>query len=92
GYRPPPFPGVCKSGQFICYKIGQFYLLLTLIISNRLTETDLKNLENIGIYGTMRLNTINLKDGDIPHIVKNLNVHYQRMITLDNNNAERRNP
>ncbi|MGZ8919022.1 MAG: hypothetical protein ACXW0T_12450, partial [Methylobacter sp.] len=57
-----------------------------------LTETDLKNLENIGIYGTMRLNTINLKDGDIPHIVKNLNVHYQRMITLDNNNAERRNP
>lgn len=63
-----------------------------LIISNRLTETDLKNLENIGIYGTMRLNTINLKDGDVPRIVKNLNVHYQRMITLDNNNAERRNP
>jgi hypothetical protein len=32
GYRPPPFPGASKSGQFICYKTGQFYLLLTVFL------------------------------------------------------------
>lgn len=57
-----------------------------LVISNRLTETDWKNLENIGVHGSMRLNVTSLKGEDISTVVKNLNVHRQRMINLDNNN------
>jgi hypothetical protein len=55
-----------------------------LVISSRLTETDWTHLENIGINGSMRLNTTSLKDEDIPSIDRNLNVHRQRMISLDN--------
>jgi predicted restriction endonuclease len=54
-----------------------------LVISNRLTETDWKHLENIGIHRSMRLNTTSIKEEDIPIIARNLNVHHQSMITLD---------
>ncbi|NOR68363.1 MAG: hypothetical protein GQ532_01485, partial [Methylomarinum sp.] len=53
------------------------------VLSRRLTEADIKNLEGIGIYSAMQLNTIKLKTENISSIAKNISVHHRRMKVLD---------